>query len=63
MVDYKNTLTNHDAMVCLAAFIDLLEKYETALLEISKSDLPPNLKKLAIDAINYGNELVDGPPN
>lgn len=50
-------------MLVIESFIDLLEKYENALLEISKSNLPKHLKTLAQEAISYGNELVDGPPD
>ena len=58
--NFKNRFTNDEAMLIIESFIDLLEKYENALLEISKSNLPKKLKTLASEAISYGNEIIDG---
>lgn len=63
MVDYKNTLTNHDTMVCLGAFIELLEKYEDALLEVAAGNMSENTRQMAVAALNFGNELIDGSPD
>lgn len=50
-------------MNLISDFVDLLEKYENVLLEISKSNLPKKLKDRAAEALSYGNELIDGPPD
>lgn len=63
MVDFKNTLTNHDAMVCLGAFIELLEKYEGVLIEIAAGNLSDDTITKAQAALNFGNKLIDGSPD
>ena len=41
-------------------FLPLVEKYESALLKISKDPFcPDNLRKLANEAIDFGKEVVD----
>lgn len=59
--NFRNTFTNDEAMLIIESFIDLLEKYENTLLEISKSALPKKIKDRATEALAYGNELIDGP--
>jgi hypothetical protein len=63
MPDFKNRLANDEAMLIIESFIDLLGKYESVLLEITKSNLPKKIKDQAAKALAYGNELVDGQPN
>lgn len=41
-------------------FLPLVEKYEVALLKISKDpNCPDNLRKIANAAIDFGKEVVD----
>lgn len=41
-------------------FLPLMEKYEVALLKISKdSNCPDNLRQIANAAIDFGKEVVD----
>ena len=63
MLDFKNTLTNHDAMICLGAFIEFLDKYESVLLEVDAGNLSDDIVKKAQTALKFGNELIDGPLN
>jgi len=44
----------------ILACVDLLDKYEQALMRVSKHKLcPQEIRKIAQNAIDYGNELVD----
>ena len=41
-------------------FLPLVEKYEAALLKISKDlNCPDNLRKIANEAVDFGKEVVD----
>ena len=62
MPDFRNTLTNNDAMVCLAAFIEILEKYESVIIKVSSGNVSKNTIQEATAALNFGRELVDGEP-
>ena len=48
------------ALSFIQEFLPLVEKYESALLKISKNpDCPSNLRKLANEALDFGKESVD----
>lgn len=48
------------ALSLIQEFLPLVEKYEAALLKISKDpNCPDNLRKLANEAIDFGKEVVD----
>lgn len=58
-----NKLTSDEAMLVIESFLDLLEKYESVLLEITKTNLPKKIKDQAAEALAYGVELIDGQPD
>lgn len=63
MNNSKNHFTNEEAMLVIESFLDLLEKYESVLLEITKTNLPKKIKDQAAEALAYGVELIDGQPD
>ncbi len=48
------------ALSLIKEFLPLVEKYEAALLKISKDpNCPDNLRKIANEAVDFGKEVVD----
>ncbi len=48
------------ALSLIQEFLPLVEKYEAALLKISKDpNCPDNLRKIANEAVDFGKEAVD----
>jgi len=53
-------MTDPQAIQAIAGCIDLLDKYEAALLKIKNDPLcPKNLRDAAQKVLDYGAELVD----
>lgn len=48
------------ALSLIQEFLPLVEKYEAALLKISKDpNCPDHLRKIANEAVDFGKEVVD----
>jgi len=53
-------MTNNQTIEVLSGCIDLLDRYEKVLIQVSKDSLcPENLRTAAKKVLDYGAELVE----